>query len=248
MSYLDNDEPELEWWVWVLLVGVVVLFTLLLWGLAHAAEQVTVEETYTEVRHYGTVQITTREDYSSGSPETLDGMVIRIPDGPSWEFTDVTAMADPVSMPDAKLLDPEAAVEWLEVIDNGQPSTWSTGNNYAEPGTLHAANQRKMGDFLNTFGPRVRVVTGTAAEFLGKMAKWGLRAFGILGLIPDATAANEGAEIDWPAPWEVPVMPEPVELPGFDWDWVDPVEPWSPWDSFDPWDNIPGWDGGWAWA
>lgn len=128
---------------------------------------------------------------------------------------------DMVTMPDGKILDAGAKIEYLIDAKTGAPSTWSTGNNYAVPETPHAANQVKMMEQINKYLPgRMELKTATAAEFLGAMSK--LAKFveimsipiAIFSFVLDAESANEGADLN---PYARPEVPHPWRNPGEWW-------------------------------
>jgi hypothetical protein len=81
-------------------------------------------------------------------------------------------MGGVAKMPDGQVLKSTQLVEWIE--SGGQVSRWSTGNNYAVPGTAHAESQRVILDQYRQYLPADRnpqLVTGTVLEFLEAMAK-----------------------------------------------------------------------------
>jgi hypothetical protein len=111
-----------------------------------------------------------------------------------WDHLAEVTAGD-VKMPDDVVMQADDLVEWIEY--KGRPSNWTTGNNYAVPGTPHAEGQRKMlSMFKQVGGAEVKLMLTTAVEFLSRMAKAGLKVLGpLMALVPDAQSANEDAEI-----------------------------------------------------
>ena len=93
---------------------------------------------------------------------------------PKWGIIDGKAI-----MPDWEELEPSAMVEWIR-DPKGKPSIWTTGNNYAIPGTGHAKELRQMLEFFEIANQKgFSIVTTTAKEFIDEMLKHGLTTSGL---------------------------------------------------------------------